>query len=455
MTRRTISYVTHARATLVLGLPLVGSSIAQLMLHVVNTVMVGWYGAIPLAALVLGASLFFFLFIVGTGFAKAVLPLAAAAAATGNDTEMRRIGRMGLWHAIGYGILIYPLFWFSDDLFLLLRQNPDVARQAQDYLHVAGIGLAPALSIAVLQGWLAALGRTQFVLWVTIVAVVSGAVINWFLIFGNGGAPEMGVAGAGVSSAMVQVLSVVAIGIYAAILPDLRRYLLFRRFWRIDSAAFRQVFRLGWPISLTGMAESGLFEASAIMMGWVGTAQLAAHGIALEAVALAFMVHLGLSSAVTIRVAAFEGQGNARALRDAAMMGMMMSGLVAVVVIVMFLTLPRTIVGLFLDATRADSQEIMHYGVILLGMGALFQLTDALQAMALGMLRGLQDTRIPMILAAISYWVIGIPIGYILAFHAGHGAPGLWMGLTAGLAAAAISLTTRFWWLAPNPQSAR
>ncbi|VDC33079.1 MATE family efflux transporter [Pseudogemmobacter humi] len=455
MTRASPSLSAHLRATLALGLPLAGSSLAQMLLHVVNTVMVGWYGVIPLAALVIAASSFLIVFVLGSGFSRGVMPLAAGARVRGDQAGMRRCARMGLWLSIGYGLLIYPLFWFSGPILLALHQKPEVAAEAQTYLRIAGLGMAPALAVAVLQGWLAALERTQVVLWVTVAAVGVNIAMNWFLIFGNGGAPEMGVAGAGVATLVVQVFSLLLLALYAAFLPALRPLELFRRFWRPDWPALREVWRLGLPIGLTGLAESGLFEASAIMMGWIGAGELAAHGIALEVTALAFMIHVGLSNAATIRVAEFAGLGDARGLRDASFVALGLSFCVAVVVIVVFLTVPGAIVGLFLDPAKPASAAILAFGVTLLALAALFQLADAMQVMALGLLRGIRDTKVPMWLAAISYWVIGIPSGYLLAFPMGYGGVGLWLGLVIGLVAAGVSLMARFWMLAPKPGIAR
>ncbi len=446
-----MSYSAHARATLVLGLPLIGSSLAQMALHVADTVMMGWYGVAPLAAVVLGSSSFFILFVMGSGFAKAVLPLVAQARATGDEAQVRRDARMGLWLSAGYGLLIYPVFWFSHPILIALHQTDEVARLAEGYLRIAGLGMIPALWVAVLQSWLAALGRTQVVLWVTLAALGLNIAINWALIFGNWGAPELGGQGAAIATVTVQVASVLLLGAYAALARGLRDYRLLRRFWRVDWPAMRSVFRLGWPIGLTGIAEGGLFEASAIMMGWVGTAQLAAHGIALEAAAVAFMVHVGLSSAATIRVASFAGMGDARGLRDAAVVALGLSFVVGIVVIAAFLSFPQAIIGVFLDEAKPGSAEILAFGMVLLAVAALFQLADAMQVMALGLLRGVQDTRVPMVLAAVSYWVIGVPCSYLLAFKLGYGGVGLWLGLVIGLAAAGVSLMLRFWLLAPKP----
>ncbi|NPD17325.1 MATE family efflux transporter [Xinfangfangia sp. D13-10-4-6] len=445
------SFATHLRETFMLGLPLAGSSIAQFSLHVVNTAMVGWYGVVQQGALVISASSFFIIFVIGSGFARAVMPLAANARAKGDDAELRRAARMGLWLSIGFGLLVYPLFWYAETVMLALGQNPEVAIEAQKYLRIAGLGMVPALGVAVLQAWLAALGRTQIVLWVTVIAVGLNIIVNWFLIFGNAGAPEMGVAGAGVATLFVQVFSLVVLGLYAGFLPALRPFQLFRRFWRLDLPALRQVWWLGLPIGLTGLAESGLFQASAIMMGWIGTSHLAAHGIALEITAMAFMCHVGLSNAATIRVAAASGRNEPADLRLAAWAALILSVVIAVAVILVFVSVPELLVRQFLDAAKPDSAFVLGLGVTLLTLAALFQLADAMQVMALGLLRGIQDTTVPMWLAAISYWVIGIPASYLLAFVLDYGAVGLWVGLVIGLVAAAVSLMIRFWLLAPKP----
>lgn len=428
-----------------LGLPLVGSSLAQMALHVTDTVMVGWYGLVPLAAVVLGASSFFIVFVVGSGFAKAVMPMVAAALGRGDEAEVRRDTRMGLWLSIGYGIVVIPAFWWSGPILLALGQNAEVSAIAQDYMRIVGFGMVPALAVTVLQSYLSALHRTQVVLWVTLAAVGLNIAVNWVLIFGNWGLPEMGARGAAFATISTQLLSLVVLCIYAWALPELRRFRLFQRFWRPDWPAMRQVWRLGLPIGLTGLAEGGLFQASALMMGWIGTVELAAHGIALEVAALTFMLHVGLSSAATIRIARFDGQGDRVALRQAAGVAVAISFGVAALSVALFLAVPERIVALFLDLRKPESAGILAYGAALLVLAALFQLADGMQVMALGLLRGVQDTRVPMWLAAVSYWLIGIPASYVLAFPLGYGGQGLWLGLVVGLFCAAGSLMWRFW----------
>ncbi len=279
-------YSTHARATLALGLPLIGSHLAQMGLHVTDTVMLGWYGVAELAAVVLGSSSFFVIFLLGSGFAQAVMPMVAQALGREDEAQVRRDTRMGLWLSIVFGVLCYPLFWWSGPILLASGQNAEVAGLAQDYLQIVGIGMIPALLVMTLKSYLAALERAGIVLWATVAAVILNIGLNWMLIFGNWGAPELGVRGAAVASVSVQIATFATLAIYGAWLPALRRFSLWQRFWRPDWPALGQVFRLGVPIGLTGLAESGLFQASALMMGWIGTVELAAHGIALEAAAL-------------------------------------------------------------------------------------------------------------------------------------------------------------------------
>lgn len=435
----------HARATLVLGLPLIGSHLAQMALHVTDTVMLGWYGVTALAAVVLGSSTFFVVFILGAGFGQAVMPMVAQALGRGDEIQVRRATRMGLWLSIGFGLLCYPLFWWSGPLLLAAGQRPDVAALAQEYLRVVGIGMIPALLVMALKSYLAALERTQVVLWVTLVAAVLNGVLNWMLIFGNWGAPELGVTGAAIASVAIQTLTFGAMAAYAAWLPALHRFHLFQRFWRPDWQALVQVFRLGSPIGLTSLAESGLFQATALMMGWIGKVELAAHGIALEIVALTFMVHVGLSNAATVRSGRAQGTGDQHGLREGAKVAIALSLGFGVTMVVLLLALPEPIIALFLDAANPETASIIAFGTGLLALAALFQLADATQVMALGLLRGVQDTKVPMVLAAISYWLIGIPISYVLAFPLGMGGIGLWLGLVIGLTIAAALLMHRFW----------
>ena len=440
-----LSYTAQARALLALGLPLIGSHLAQMALHVTDTVLLGWYGVNALASVVLGTSYFFVLFILGSGFGIAVMGMVASALGRGDETQVRRETRMGLWLSILYSLLTLPAFWFSGTILSFAGQRPEVAALAEDFLRIAGFGMAPALLVMVLKSYLAALEKTQVVLWVTLAAVGVNLAIAWMFIFGRWGAPELGVKGAAFASLTTQTMTFVLLALYAAFADGSRRFRLFQRFWRPDWAIFARVLKLGMPIGLTGLAESGLFVAASVMMGWIGTIELAAHGIAMEIAALAFMVHLGLSNAATVRVGRAEGEGDAPVMRAAALTATALSFGFGCLMVALFLAMPEPLISLFLDRAKPESAAILAFGTTLLAMAALFQLFDAMQVIALGLLRGVQDTRAPMWLAVISYWGVGVPVSYTMGFRLGFGGAGLWLGLAIGLAIAAALLMVRFW----------
>ena len=438
-------FLANARAVLVLGLPLVGSHVAQFLLHVTDTVMLGWYTVTDLAAGALGATVFFVVFTLGMGFAQAVMPMVATAAAAGDDTEVRRVTRMGIWLSLGYAALALPLFLFSGSLLAALGQDPDVARVGGGYLGIVGYGLAPALVAMVMKSYLAALGRTQVVLWATIVGVFVNIGVNWLLIFGNLGFPEMGARGAAVASVLVQIVTLAVMLAYAISLPALKHYQLLVRFWKPDWTALRRVNALGLPIGLALLAETGLFAASAVMMGWLGKNPLAAHSIALEITALFFMVHLGLSNAATVLVGRAKGRGDAEALRAGARAAVILSLGFALATILVYWLFAEQMVGLFLKPDDPERAAIVPLGATLLMVAALFQFADSGQVMGMGLLRGIHDTRQPMVIAAVSYWLVGLPCSYGLGFLAGLEGVGIWMGLVVGLTTAALALHARFW----------
>lgn len=438
-----MTYRDHAVASLKLGLPLVGSHLAQMSIMLSDAVMLGWYSVEALAAETLGGTLFYVFFLMGSGFAWALMPMVAAADANGDQTQIRRITRMGGWIALLFALLSLPPMIFARPLFESLGQAPDVAQLAAEYTSVVGFSMIPALLVMVLKSYLAALERTQVVFWVTIAALPLNVLINYMLIFGNWGAPELGIRGAAIASLIVTSASFVALAIYAV--WELPEHTLFQRLWRPDWEAFGQVFRLGWPIGITSLAEVGLFSASTVMMGWLGPIPLAAHGIALQISALTFMVHMGLSNAATVRAGQAFGRTDSEALRKGAKTVLVLSAIFALLTVVLFLTLPGPMIGLFLDPEDPERVAVIAAGIGLLAAAALFQLVDAAQVMALGLLRGVQDTRVPMVIATLSYWAVGIPASYLLGFTWGYGGVGVWLGLAVGLALAGVFMMVRFW----------
>lgn len=440
---RTQSISQHLRAILALGLPLIASLLAQMTMGLVDTLMMGWYGVDELAGLVLGSTFFFILFIMGSGFAWAVMPLVAAASEAGDVTALRRVTRMGLWISLATAVAVLPLMLFSAPILRALGQEAKLAQIAQDYLRIAGWGLIPALMAMVMRSYLVALERPQVVLVVTLIAAGANALLNYALIFGTWGAPEMGVRGAALASVLVQLLTFAAMLAYAR--RTLAQHALFERFWRPDWAVFSQVARMGVQIGLTSLAEAGLFAATTVIMGWIGTLELAAHGIAIQIISLFFMAHVGLSNAATVRAGRALGRHDEAGLRRGAGVVLGLSLGFASLVVVLLLVFPEQMIGLFLAPDEPLRAEILAIGRTLLFVAAFFQLVDAAQVMALGLLRGVQDTRAPMWYAALSYWGVGVPMSWFLGIQAGWGGVGVWAGLVIGLALAGLLMQLRFW----------
>lgn len=440
------SYRDHAKAHLTLGLPLIGSQLAQVAVQTTDTLMIGWYDVRALAALVLGTSTYLILFIFISGFAWAVTPLVAAAAEHDDEVRIRRVTRMGLWVSLGTGALCLPVFIWSKPILVALGQDPEISQMAQTYLRIAGFGLLPGLMVMVLKGYLSALEKTRVQFWVTVGAALANVVVNYLLIFGSFGFPELGIQGAAIASLIVNLVSAIWLALYAIrVFPG---HTLFQRLWRPDIEALREVFSMGWQIGLTTVAEVGLFNFSSYVMGWIGTIQLAAHGVALQIATIAFMVQLGLSNAATVRAGRAYGRRDGRALIDGAVAVWLLGFFFALISLVVFLTIPEFLMGLFVDPDDPLRGDILAIGTTLLAMAALFQFVDSAQVLGISILRGMQDTRRPMIAAAVSYWLVGAPTTYIFGIVLGWEGVGVWLGLVTGLACAAIYVQIRFWTLA-------
>lgn len=433
----------HARAIFKLGMPLILSNLAQYAIHMTDALMLGWYSVSALAAVTIAGTFFFLTFIVGSGFAQAITPLVAAAAESGDDQQVRRATRMGLWLSVIYGaVMMVPFFW-AESFLIAIGQDPAVSALAQDYLYIVAFSMIPALLVMALKSFLVALEHTAIILWSTIGTAILNGLLNYALIFGNWGAPELGIQGAAIASLSLTTLNVIVLLIYALVrTPQFR---LLQNVFAPDQEVMARVFALGWPIGLTALAEGGLFSASAVMIGWLGPLPLAAHGIAIQLASMTFMIHIGFSQAATVRAGRALGRRDEAGLRRGGIIVIAMSAVLAVLTMIIFLAVPEPLVSVFIDPEEPARDAVLALGISFIAVAGLFQVVDALQVMALGLLRGVQDTQVPMIMAAFSYWGIGLPVSYVLAFPLGLDGVGIWLGLVVGLSVAAVLLLWRFW----------
>ena len=427
-----------------LALPLIGSNVAQFSLNIVDTAMLGHYSSEALASAVIGGSFFFSIFIIGSGFSFAIVPLVAAYDAKGDHIKVRRVARMGLWISFIYSLLALNLFLFSETILLAIGQNSEISKIAEEYLILMGFSMFPALAVVTLRSFLTGLKFTHVIFWITFAAFPIKIILNWILIFGNLGIPELGIKGASLSTLLVQFFMLICFIFF--LYYKLYSYKIFNSFWRLDFDFLKKVFLLGYPIGFTYFAETSLFTSSAIMMGWLGKVELAAHGITMQLAGLTFMFHVGLSQASTTLVGNSYGKKEDKIkLFDIAKATLLLTTFYAFIVICLFVTFPEFLLSLFLDKKIDSSNEIINLAVLLLMFAAIFHLVDGLQASGLGLLRGIQDVQIPFMLALISYWIFGIGSGYILGFIFNIGSIGIWLGMVIGLTFASISLILRFY----------
>tara|TARA_R110000868_G_scaffold36453_19_gene129457 strand:+ start:2560 stop:3933 length:1374 start_codon:yes stop_codon:yes gene_type:complete len=435
---------THLIQTLSLSVPLVGIQVGQAAIGITDTVMVGQLGAEELAALVLATSFYFVLFIVGLGLCQAVLPLAAQAQGANDQILLRRTIRMGFWVATGYSGVAVMILFNTEAILLLLGQKPLTAAYAGRYIGIAQWALWPMLLFMNLRAFYTVLDRANIMFAINIVGVLANILLNYVFIFGHFGFPAMGIEGAAVATLGTSLLTLAGMIFLSVRDARMKTFDIYRRFWRADGEILRIIIRLGLPISMTLLAEVGLFTAASIMMGWIGTLELAAHGIVLQLATLTFMVPLGLSNVATTRVGLAYGRKNSEDLRRAAYTSLVLAVSFMASAALIFLIFPQQLIALFLDSADADTAAVVALAVPYLFLAALFQLADGTQSVAVGSLRGMQDTRMPMVIAVFSYWIAGLGTGYLLAFPGGLGGIGIWTGLALGLTLAAVLLLARF-----------
>ena len=436
----------EARALATLAIPIVLTNVGQVAIQTTDVVMIGWLGPEALAASVLGVNLTFVLLLFAIGVVIATAPMMAQDLGRKRHAvrEPRRTVRQGLWVALALGLPSWLILWHIAPILHLLRQDPALIAAAEPYVHAAMWGFVPALWFVVLRNFIAALERPRAGMVVTFLAVGFNALADYGLIFGAFGLPALGLQGAGIATALTNALMFVGLLGYVQIDRRFRRYQILGRFWRPDWVRFREIFRLGLPIGVTLIMEVGLFASAGYMMGWVGSAELAAHQIALQCASVTFMVPLGLSQAATVRVGLAAGAGDLAGVRRAGIAALAMGGIFMACMALLMWTLPAAIAGLFIDAGDPANAGVLRIAVTFLGIAALFQIFDGGQVIGAGALRGLKDTRWPMLFAAIAYWLIGMTMALGLGFGLGLGGVGIWLGLLVALAVAAGLMIGRF-----------
>ncbi len=430
--------------TVRLALPIALTQLGQIAMMTSDLALIGRLGDRAVAAAALAHVVLFMLFMIGMGPVSAVAPLAAQAYGARDPRMVRRALRVGLWAALLLGVPLTALQLMGETLLIAVGQAPDSAALASQYLWGLAWSMVPAWWFIALRNFVGSLNRPEPALWITLVAIPANALIAYALIYGAFGLPRLEMLGAGLATTLVNLGMCAALAWIIIARRPFRKYHAFGRIWRIDWSLMRQLMIIGAPISGSFLLEYGMFAAAALVMGVIGTTALAAHQIALQIAAVMFMVPFGISMAATVRVGHAVGRGDAGETRRAGFAAIVLGASFMVMMTLLVALTREWLPLLFLGRDSPGAADTIALAAMLLALGATFFIADGVQTIAAGALRGLNDTRVPMLFAALSFWAVGFALSYSLGLTLGLGARGVWIGFTMGLAVYALLLVWRF-----------
>ena len=433
------------RATLALAWPLILANLTQQVIQATDVLLMGRLGATQLAAATLALNLTWVFSIFLLGLITASSPMMATALGQRSNAvrDVRRTFRSGLWLIAIVMPPYWLLLWHAGHLLLAFGQSPELASEGQRFLRAYMWLVAPWLLFQLLRNFVAALERPRIILWLSIGGIALNALISWSLIFGRFGLPALGLVGSGIGSTITWLILCGALVAVTSLDRQFRRFHLFGNWWRFDRQRTMAMLRLGWPIGATMGLEIGVFALAAFFMGWIGAPAVAAHAIALQLAALTFMVPLGLGQAATVRVGLALGRNDSHGIARAGWTAWVLGvGFMGTMALAMW-SMPHRLVTLFVDDVPANAL-VIGLAVSFVRVAAAFQLVDGAQVIGAGMLRGLHDTRWPLIFAFVGYWIVGLGIGSWLAFGADWKGVGIWIGLASGLAVVAVMMLARW-----------
>jgi MATE family multidrug resistance protein len=442
---RKVAWHNELRAMLALAWPLILANVTQQVIQATDVLLMGRLGATQLAAATLALNLTFTFNVFLLGLVTAASPMMATALGQRSNAvrDVRRTFRAGLWLLI----FAFPPYWFvlwhAATIMRAFGEAPELADQGQTFLRAYMWCTAPWLLFQLLRNFVAALERPRVVLWLSLAGIGLNALLSWSLMFGHCGLPALGLIGGGVGSTLTWLIICGALVGVVVSERRFRRFHIFGRFWRFDGERTRAMARLGWPIGVALALEMGVFALAAYFMGWIGAPAVAAHAIALQLAALTFMVPLGLGQAATVRVGLALGRGDEVGIKRAGwtawVVGVAFMGTMAL----LMWSFPHELVTLFLKDAPQNAL-VIGLAISFVRVAAAFQLVDGAQVIGAGMLRGLHDTRWPLIFALVGYWGVGLGIGSWLAFAADWKGVGIWIGLASGLAVVAAMMLARW-----------
>ncbi len=432
-------YKTHYKKTFLLAYPVVVSQLGHIMVGVADSVMVGQTGAKPLAAVALANSLFTIVMVIGLGLSYGITPLIAAADGRNDRSEIAGFFRHGLVVNVSVAILLWLSLKTALPLIYHIGQPHEVAGLAASYLNIMLVSLVPLMTFLTYKQFAEGLSNTSQAMYISVSANVLNVILNYILIYGKLGFEPMGITGAALSTLISRVLMAFAMMIYIYRSKRYSEYAISPFAGTYTWAIFKRIFGMGLPVSMQMLFEAGAFSLATVMSGWYGATSMAAHQIALNMASVTYMMMHGLSSAATVRVGNQVGKNDWKEVR--------LAGFSAFHMVIAFMTLCGLIFVAgrhFLPTLYIAEVEVIEVASLLMFIAALFQLSDGVQVVGLGALRGISDVKVPTAITLFAYWVVGLPVGYLFGTYLGWEVYGIWMGLLTGLTVAAIFLFYRF-----------
>ena len=434
-----INFRNHFTKTFSLAYPVMLSQLGHVLVGVADSMMVGRLGAVPLAAASLANSVFFVVFMFGVGVSMAITPMVAMADGHGRKKRISNLFRHGFVINMAIAILIILFILLFSPMLWFMNQPVEVVRQALPYLAIITISILPFMFFQSFKQFSEGLSQTKQAMYIIVICNLLNIFLNWILIYGNLGFPALGLNGAGWATLISRILMGAAIAYYvwnSKIFKDFNIRLNMKAF---SFPMISKLLKIGIPTGLQFIFEVGAFSTAAIMMGWIGVTALAAHQIALNLASISYMMASGLSTAAMIRVGNQLGKKDITTLRE---VGFTVFGMVALFMACSALVF--IVFRNFLPTLYIDNSIVIELSSSLLIIAGLFQLSDGIQVVGLGALRGMSDVKVPTVVTLIAYWVIGLPLGYFFAFFLGYGAQGIWYGLLTGLTTTGLLLMYRF-----------
>jgi MATE family multidrug resistance protein len=429
----------HIVSTFQLAYPVIIGQLGIIMMGVVDSLMVGKLGAAPLAASSLGGSSAFIVLIIGIGITYAVTPLVAIAVGAGKFEDCGIYFRQSLFVNSILSIIIVVIIYFAADLIQYFDQPKEVQDQAADYMRIIGFSSIPLLLYQSYKQFIEGLSVMRPAMIITLIANLVNVFANWLLIYGNLGFPALGLNGAGWATFASRAFMALALMGFVMNNRFFKKYDVSFHFKSINWPVIKKILSLGLPSGIQYFFEVGAFAFAVVMVGWLGTAQLAAHQIAINLASISFMAVLGISVAGSIRVGNAVGMKDIAETRRAGFTASLLGASIMFGAGVIFILLRN-----FLPTLYVNDEVVISYASSLLVIAALFQISDGTQAVGIGILRGLTDVKFPTAITFIAYWIVGLPVGYLLGFTFELGVQGVWIGLLLGLTTSAILLTLRF-----------